>query len=71
MRVTKLQQKFEIIAAKMKGSVELPSSSASGDASGDGGLELTQAYYIIAFAQEREELVAQGNKLDTTIKYYF
>lgn len=61
LRVEKLQQKFETIAARL-------GTPGGGDEGGQGGgAEHSQAYYIIAAAQEREELQRRGDELNEAI----
>lgn len=54
IKVDKLMNKYETIAGRLKG--------------GEDGEEHTQAYYIIASAQEREELQREGDQLNRDIR---
>ena len=57
IKVEKLQKKYETIAGKLHKQDELPN-----------GEEHSQAYYIIAAAQEREELQREGDELNREIR---
>ena len=74
LKVEKLKQKYSVVAGRMAnitamfpGSESLPSPSPSPNDE-EGGPEFTQAYYIIAAAQEREELQRKGDALNEQIK---
>lgn len=57
IKVDKLQKKYDTIAGKLHRQDELA-----------GGEEHSQAYYIIAAAQEREELQREGDELNREIR---
>jgi hypothetical protein len=52
-QIEKLQAKYDTLANKQKA---------------EDGEEVTQAYYVIKAAQEREELQRKGDELDTKIR---
>eukprot|EP00195_Chlamydomonas_chlamydogama_P009299 CAMPEP_0202915398 /NCGR_PEP_ID=MMETSP1392-20130828/65575_1 /ASSEMBLY_ACC=CAM_ASM_000868 /TAXON_ID=225041 /ORGANISM="Chlamydomonas chlamydogama, Strain SAG 11-48b" /LENGTH=937 /DNA_ID=CAMNT_0049607407 /DNA_START=168 /DNA_END=2981 /DNA_ORIENTATION=- len=56
LKVEKLQNKFETISSKHRGTAE------------DDGEPKSQAYYVIKAAQEREELQREGDELDAKIR---
>lgn len=62
LKVEKLKQKFEVVAARTAGA---PGGTAEAE---NGSEERSQAYYVIAAAQEREELVRRGDELNGAIQ---
>ena len=65
LKLDRIKAKYETVAGKLRGS---DGSGGGADGAGAGGEERTQAYYIIAAAQKREELQREGDGLNESIR---